>query len=436
MSSISPNELRGKRQTLIAEAKRLNDAGDLDAAGAERFEQIKREVEAIDGKIHRSVAMIGWETPAPEGGQSGRRVPPSAEIGMSQRDIRGWNFLRAVNACATGNWKSAGLELEASRAVAQQLGREPRSFFVPQDIMAAPGRVRERRDLTITTEGADVKATAMGSLIDILRNKMILTQAGVTVISGLVGDLQLPRKSGTSTASWLAEQGAASESTPTTDKVTLQPKTVGGFMDLSRKFIQQASFDANEFAENDLASTLAVTIDAAGLHGTGASNEPTGIAATSGIGSVAGGTNGLAPTWAHLVQLETEVAQDNADAGKLAYITNAKVRAKLKQTVVVGSTDSRMIWAGGDRPLNDYPALITNQVSSTLTKGTSSGVCSAIFFGDWTQLIMGLWGGLDILVDPYTASTKGDVRVVAFQDVDFQVRHPEAFAAMLDALTT
>ena len=215
----------------------------------------------------------------------------------------------------------------------------------------------------------------------------------------------------------------------------MTPKTVGAFTDMSRRLLMQSSIDVENFTRTDLATVLALAIDLASLHGSGSSNQPTGVAATSGIGSVAGGTNGLAPAWSHLVSLETEVSIDNADVNRLAYVTNAKVRGKLKQ-VEKASNTGLFLWADGAQPINGYPAYISNQVSSTLTKGSSSGVCSAIFFGNWADLIIGLWGGLDILVDPYTGSTAGTVRVVALQDVDIAVRHPESFAAMLDALTT
>lgn len=140
------------------------------------------------------------------------------------------------------------------------------------------------------------------------------------------------------------------------------------------------------------------------------------------------------PTWAHVVSLETEVAQDNADIGALSYITNAKVRGKLKQTEKASNT-AQFVWTD-DGTMNGYPARVTNQVRSNLTKGTASGICSAIFFGNWADLVLGLWGGLDILVDPYTHSTSGTMRVVALQDVDFAARHAQSFSAMLDALTT
>jgi len=195
------------------------------------------------------------------------------------------------------------------------------------------------------------------------------------------------------------------------------------------------------FVRSELTRTLALGVDLAGFHGTGpGNNQPSGVAITSGIGSVAGGTNGLAPAWSHVVGLETQVAQDNADIGRISYITNAKVRGKLK-TVFTNATYGEIpVWQKGSAPgigeLNGYPAFVSNQISSALTKGSASAVCSAIFFGNWADLIIALWSGIDILVDPYTGSSTATVRVTAFQDADVGVRHAESFSAMLDALTT
>ena len=297
----------------------------------------------------------------------------------------------------------------------------------------------ERRDLTAGTNNAGGYTVATdvlaSSFIELLRNRMMVRAAGATMLADLQGNVAIPSQSAGATAYWVAENGAPTESQQTLGQVSLTPKTVGAYTDYSRRLLMQSSIDVEAFVRSDLATVLALAIDLAALHGTGASNQPTGIAATSGIGSVAGGTNGLAPAWSHIVGLETEVAIDNADIGRLSYMTNAKVRGKLKQTAKVASTDSVMIWGDSDTPLNGYPAFVTNQVSSTLDKGTSTGVCSAIFFGNWADLLIGMWGGLDILVDPYTGSTAGTTRIVALQDVDVAVRHAQSFAAMLDALT-
>jgi HK97 family phage major capsid protein len=182
----------------------------------------------------------------------------------------------------------------------------------------------------------------------------------------------------------------------------------------------------------DLASGIAQEIDRVGLAGSGSGAEPTGVINTAGIGAVAGGTNGLAPTYAHMVSLEEAVAIANADIGNMAYVTNAKMRAQLKLTQVFASTNGTPVWM--DNEVNGYGAVATNSMPSNLTKGTSSGVCSAIAFGNWSDLMIGMWGGLDLILDPYALATAGGRRIVALQDVDVKVRRAASFAAMLDAL--
>lgn len=427
-------ELMEKRARLIAEARGLVDGAEkaqrtLDEGERTRYDAVMAEIESLNERIERNQRLGSLEAAMQA---SAGRALPAAAIGMTQREVQQYSLIRAINASAKNDWRGAELEKEASDAVAKSLGREARGFFVPFEWQM------ERRDMT-TTDAAGGYTIATNllaqSFIELLRNRMVVRAAGATVLSGLVGDVAIPKQTGGATAYWVAENVAPTESTPATGQVTLAPKTVGAYVDISRKLLKQSSLDIEAFVRNDLASTLALAIDAAALHGSGAGSEPTGIAAVSGIGSVVGGAQGAAPDWADIIDLETAVAQDNADIGRVAYMTNAKVRGKLKQTAKVGSTDSVRIWSEDNQaPLNGYPAWVTNQVSSTLTKGTVT-TCSAIFFGNWADLIIGTWGTLDLMADPYTASTTGAVRVVALQDVDIAVRHEESFAAMLDALT-
>jgi len=438
-------ELRRQQSEILTEARTISDkAGGekraLAEAEASRFDELMGEADAFQKDIEREERAGSFAAAQQQGEDDPNR------LGMGEGEVRAYSLTRAIRAAAnhaTGQrdaWKEAGLELEASQAVAKRMGRDPQGFFVPMDVQER--RSPERRDLNVTTgsAGGDMVATDLlaDSFIDLLRNRMVVRQAGATVLTGLQGDIAIPRQTGGATAYWVAESGAPTESQQTVDQVTLTPKTVGAYTDFSRKLLKQSSMDVERFVRADLTNVIALAIDLAALHGTGASNQPTGIAATSGIGSVAGGTNGLAPAWAHIVGLETEVAIDNADIGRLAYMTNAKVRGKAKQTPKVASTDSMMLWdtQSNAQPLNGYGAFVTNQVSSALTKGTASAVCSAIFFGNWADLVIGMWGTLDILVDPYTGATSGTVRVVALEDMDIAVRHAESFAAMLDALTT
>jgi len=413
------------RMSAIATAAEVDNRNLTDDEGTE-FAALKTEAADLRARIERIEAL------AADSGFTPAEVAPDADpsIGMSAAEVREYSILRAVRASVDGDWSQAKLERDCSEAVRTDKSRG--TFTIPHDVLV------EKRDLTVgTATGDQLVSTDLHpeSFIDLLRNRMVVQAAGATVIPGLVGDFAVPKADSGVTGYWVDEDGAPSESTSAFTQVTMTPKTVAAYEDISRKMLQQGTPAADNLVRNDLAKTLAIAIDLAGLHGTGASYQPTGIAATSGIGSVAGGANGLAPAWSHLVNLETEIAQDNADIGSMAYITSAKVRGKMKQTAKVSSTDSFMLWDGGSTPLNGYPAFVSNQVSDVLTKGTSTAKCSAIFFGVWEQLIIGLWGGLDILVNPYILSTTGQIRIQAFQSVDLCVRYPQAFSAMLDALT-
>ncbi|MCG2600566.1 MAG: phage major capsid protein [Achromobacter sp.] len=366
------------------------------------------------------------------------RTAEDPAIGLSDRERRQFSFLRLMNAVANPMdrqaQEAAAFELECSRAVRERTGRDGLGETIPVDLL----RADQRRDLNVGTasEGGNLVATDLlsGSFIDMLRNQMSVMIAGATMLTDLNGNIAIPRQTGGATGYWVAENGDVTESTPTFDQVAMTPKTVGALVEYSRQFLLQSSIDAEAFVRGDIIRQLAIALDLAALNGSGSGGQPRGVMQTAGIGSVAGGTNGAAPTWPHIVKLETEVASDNALLGTLAYITNTKVRGKLKETEKF-TGGGREIWGEGDNPLNGYRAIVSNQVPSNLTKGTADGVASAILFGNWADVIIGMWGGLDILLDPYTGSASGKKRIVAHQSVDVAVRHPESFAAMLDALT-
>ncbi len=372
------------------------------------------------------------------------------QIGLSAKERRQYSLTRLIRAHMDPATRGRGaeFEVECSQAAAKELDAVPKGFFVPRDIMFKgvddlPGV--EKRDLVVgtVTAGGNLVATDLlsQSFIDLLRNRMMVKQMGATMLSGLRGSIAIPKHTAAATAYWVGENAAGAESQQTVGQVTMSPKTVTGFTDFGRQLMLQSSIDVEAFVRNDLSMILALAIDLAALHGSGSSNQPTGIASTSGIGSVAGGTNGAAPTWDNIVDLESAVANANADLGMLGYLTNTKVRGKAKRTLKFSAAGSDALWDSDSSfaplgEMNGYKAGASNQVSSTLTKGTSSGICSAIFFGNWADLLIGEWGALDVVVDPYTGSPAGTVRVVAFQSIDIAVRQAASFAAMLDALTT
>ena len=365
-------------------------------------------------------------------------VDPDPAIGLSDRDIRKFSVVRAIRALAEGNRGLAAFEFECSEAVAKRLHKSPQGFFVPYDVMTA------KRDLTkgTPTAGGHLVATELlaSSFIELLRNKMMVRRLGAQVLGGLVGDIAVPKQTGGATAYWVGENVDVTESQQTFGQVALSPRTVGTFTDISRKLLIQSSLDVEAFVRNDLATVLALAIDAAAINGAGSgSSQPLGILQTLGIGAVAIGTEGGAPTWSHIVDLETEVSIDNADVGALAYLTNARVRGKLKKTFTNTTYGEIPVWGKGEEPgfgeLNGYRAGVSNQVPSNLTKNTGSNL-SAIIFGNFSDYIIGEWGAIDILIDPYTGGAAGTVRVRVLQDVDGACRRAESFAAIKDASTT
>ncbi len=424
-------ELLDKRNALIADAEKLLPGVET-AEGRSAYDAKITEINNFDEAFSRSQGFDAIKN------KKLTKINDNG-LGLSKSELQEYSVVRAINAMVEARsgkqnaWETlAPFEREVSEAEAKRIGKTPQGFFVPSDVM------KEKRDLVVGTDSAGgyFKATEMQSMIEMLANRMIVGTAGARTISGLVGDVAFPKQTAGGTAYWVAENGSITEAQQTIGQVLMQPKTLGALTEYSRKLLRQSSVDVENFVRGDLVAVLAREVDRAALHGSGSSNQPTGVAATSGIGSVVGGTNGLAPTWAHITQLEREVAVDNADLGALAYITNPKVRYKLKNTYRNATYGEIPIWGDSkEQPLNGYSTFVTNQVSSALTKGSSSGVASAIFYGNWNELLIGLWSGIDILIDPYTNSATGATRIVAMQDVDVAVRHAESFAAMLDALT-
>lgn len=366
-----------------------------------------------------------------------KQPKPSAEVGMSDNEVRQYSFVRALHALANPTdmraREAAAYEFEVGRAAAEKSNKEARGLIVPFDVLRAR---TEQRELVVGTPsaGGHLVATDLlsGSFIELLRNAMVINGLGTRYLSGLVGNIAIPKQTGGGTMAWVTEGNAPSASDQTFAQVSMSPKTAAARTQISRKLLLQSSIDIENFVRQDLATVVGLGIQAAAINGSGTSGQPRGILNTSGIGAVVGGTNGAAPDWDHIVDLETEVSVANADVGTLGYLTNAKVRGALKKTFVDGPGTGIRVWQPGDTPLNGYQAAVTNAVPGNITKGTGTNL-SAIIFGNFADLIIGMWGGLDLQVDPYSAGDSGAVIVRAFQDVDVAVRHAESFAAMQDA---
>lgn len=340
-----------------------------------------------------------------------------ASLDLTPKEERSFSVLRAMYAASTGDWSNAGFERECSDAVASKLKRSAQGFFVPTQVLMA-----RNYSVGVPSAGGHLVANELRpqSFIELLRNELLVGQLGATVLDDLVGDLSIPKQLTGSAMSWVSENGAAAGTSATFGQIGLTPKTASSNTELSRKFLQQSSIAAEDFAKQDLMRALLEGIDLAALVGTGVDSQPLGILKTTGIGSVVSGGD---LTWEHIVDLETAVSSVNAARGNLSYLTNSKVRGALKKTLKADGVGG-YIWQDGDAPLNSYSASISNQLVSDPV--------SSLIFGNWTDLVIGHWGVMDLVVDPYSKSKNGIVCITAFQDVDITVRHAESFAAITD----
>jgi HK97 family phage major capsid protein len=371
--------------------------------------------------------------------ERGKPLSVDSDIGLSDREVRNFSFIRAIAALQNPGDKAlqqaAAFEREVSRAAATKSGKAERGMVIPTDVLT--------RDLitgtaTSTSKGGNLIQTDVlgGSFIDSLRNKMVLQAVGARFMSGLQGNVAIPKRTTAVTAYWPGENTAPTEGNNVFGQVTMSPKTLAAYIDVGRRLALQASVDVEALVRDDLATTLAIAIDSAALGGA-VTNAPTGVRGTSGIGSVAIGTNGGAPTWASIVNLVREVEVDNALNGAAAFVTNPRVKAKLATTPRQSSgIEGNFLLPPPYDSLYGYPLVVSNQIPSNLTKGSATSVCSAMMFGVWSDLMIGQWGGIELINDNMSLSTTGATRIVALAELDVAVRYPESFAAVLDYTTT
>ena len=332
------------------------------------------------------------------------------DLGLSDKEVKQFSFVRALNYLANiGDTKArnaAAFEIEVGEAAAKRYERSTNGIVVPNEIL--------RRDLTVGSPSAGGNLVAnellSGSFIELLRNRMAMMQAGVTMLTGLQGNIAVPRQTSAATAYWVGEGGSPTESQQAIDQINMTPKTIGAFVDYSRRLLLQSSIDVEGMVRADIARVIALELDRTAVYGTGSANQPLGLTNTTGIGSQTITNYG---SFIEYIGMETDVAVANADAGSMRYIINAAARGALKSTSIVG-TEPRFVYENDE--INGYPVIVSNQLQS-----------NDCLFGDFSQFVVGMWSGLDLTVDPFAGATAGTVRIIALQDVDYAVRQPGAF---------
>lgn len=414
-----------------SENRAFNDEEDKQYADAEKsFDEAHRNIERLEAAEKREKLL---EEPIKKSGGVKTNEEKRAE------ELKKFSFLKIVRSQLQNAKPLDGLEKEMHEeavieAKAAQLPLALEGVGIPTMLLRHVFPTSEKRGLvagTAATAG-NLITEDQGALIEILRPRLQVAGLGARMMGNLQGDVPMPRHNGASSATWLSEIEASGETNPTTDKVTLTPKRLGAWAKYSLQLLLQSSTGVEALVRDDLMMAVRIALDKAAIAGLGTSNQPRGILETSGIGSVVGDTNGATPDWADIVGLETQVSAENADLGALAYLTTPGIRGLLKTTEKATNT-AQFIWQEGSE-LNGYNAAVSTQVPSNLTKGTAENICHAIIFGNFNDLMIGQWGGMDVVVDPYSLKKTAEIEIAINTFWDIALRHPQSFAAMKDAL--
>jgi HK97 family phage major capsid protein/HK97 family phage prohead protease len=351
-------------------------------------------------------------------------------IQLTDKESREYSIVRAMRAQYDDSVE-AGFERELSQEISKKMKRDTAGIFVPMSLRGSDTRVLNKN---ANAAGGYTVATELQSLVELLRNQMKVREMGATVMSDLNGDIAFPKQTGAGTLSWVAENPGAdtADSDMTFGQFSLTPKAAQSTTAYTKKLLAQSSVDIENLVRNDLAAVNALGIDLAAISGTGAGNQPTGILNQAGITILALGANGAIPTFGDFVNMETELYKANVPITKAGYLTTPGIRGKMKNTAVLANTAALPVWTGSE--VNGYNAQVSNQVPSTLTKGTSVGVAHAVIFANWPDLLIAEWGVMEIIVDPYAKKKQALVEVTSFVMVDIGVRYPVSFVAIKDAL--
>lgn len=399
--AVNPERLRIKAITSLARQHKIDDA-QRDAwidGGA--------DIDEVTGKILDTIAERGTRNPQSE-----------AKLDLSKGDASRYSLLRAVEACASQNWSKAGFEAECSNEIAKRMGKspDPRRFMIPFDVLTR-SVTTGKRDLATTpaSAGGALVSTENVGFVDLLRNRSVLYAMGARRLSGLTGNVTIPRHTGAATSAWLGTEATqVTESQQTFGQIALTPKNVAAYTEISRQLALQSSPDAEALVMADLAAVVALEVDKAGLNGSGAAGQPTGIINTAGIGAV----TGTSIAYAGMLEFQTDTATSNALFESAGYVTTPAVAALLMQRVKFASTASPL-WDGNMLNGNacGFRAMSSNQIPA-----------ANLLFGAFDQVVVAEWGVLEVEVNPYANFQAGIIGVRAFYSTDIGVRYPAAFS--------
>lgn len=417
----APTHVTTGADPMAAEKKRMSEilqlcaAHNLNHKAAEYFE------------AGYSVDRVGREILSLREAERPGSTLPKAEppVTLTPKESKRYSIARLIKAKADGRDQDAGFEMEIDRELRGKLNYSPKGVLVPTTL----GHTDPKAVLHTANDlnGEELVFIEPGSFIDMLRSRLVCAAMGATFLPGLRGNVDFPKQTGAGTFSWVEEAPSSDDPNDTdlaTALVSLRPKNGRSITSFSRTLLAQAVVNVEQLVRNDLAAIAARGIDRAALHGAGSGNQPTGIYTASGVHAVAFGG---AVSFPKVVEMETVIAESDADIERMGYVSTPGLRGAAKTTLTFPDANTGApIWTGGvrDGEMNGFRSMASTQVSKTLGGGAEHG----LIFGAWEHLLIGEWGAMDILVDPYTRGGRGLIRVIVFSIADVALRYAEAFS--------
>lgn len=404
------NSIREARAAKVAEMRNLLAAAEgakraLTADETATFNTLKTAVTDLEAQEARAQFLADAERRmqgTPADGEQRDRATLESRVSLLKL-LQAQSEQRALT----------GAEAEFHAETERRTGRKAQGVFAPMSML-------ETRVQTTTTGndlvGADHRPD---QFIGPLRNALLARRLGVRVLPGLHGNVAIPRQTTGLSVGWVAENSNVTDADMAFDTVTLAPKHAGGVTELSRQLIQQSSPAIEQLVRDDLAALLATAIDSALITG-GGTNQPVGVLSTAGIQTA----NLATLSWANVLTMASKIELENAQSGSTVWLGSPEVKAKLAGTLKVSGDAGAGFMLEGGR-MADMSAFFTNQVG----RKTGSPDKLRLILGDWTQVLLGIWSEIDILVNPFdsTAYARGGVKVRAMSTVDAAVRQPKAF---------
>ena len=390
-------------------------------------DNLNADIAELDGKIERAE---NTEANITRMANTGATPSPDKEIESLKRSF---SLSRAINGAMSGGL--TGAEAEAYQEA--QIEARASGIQLAGNVAIPSSMLREARTLgdagllsAGTGEGSDFVPTEHQGFIEALQPRLLVEELGATMINGVSGNLDMPRISAAGTAGWGATEAAATpNSALATDTLSLSPKRVGAFTTYTKQLLVQGSPSVDRIIADDLGRAIRNAVDAAAFNGGGSSGVPQGIFGTSGVNDQAA-TNGTALTNATLLKMITDVASQDGLIGDECFVVSPAAYQTLTSLVQVSGVSALMV----NDMINGYKVYMSSHLNQNTTKGSVTSGTSQLMFGNFKNLMVANWSGVDLLIDPYTLGGSSEVKVIANKWMDLGARQPKAFATISDGI--